>query len=242
MKSFQSQIPEPDFNGGTTDVDVYYLTELPELSKEQQIKAEHCLDHKERQRYEKMVRPIQKKMFLVARYVTKNLLATHLKCEPKDVLFQYSANGKPKLIVDKGVHFNLSHSGSSLALAISSQNVGVDIESFTTLQRLLDTPELYINQDAASEIKKQSSKWHKAYVAARYWTTLEALVKLKDSSVFKLRNGLTLKNIKPDLSTDEFALDAHKASYKLLNYRMLVTAVSECLSPNYRYFQIRMFD
>lgn len=46
----------------------------------------------------------------------------------EDYTVEYVANEKPKLITEKGLHFNISHSGGMVALALSDEEVGCDIQ------------------------------------------------------------------------------------------------------------------
>ena len=49
----------------------------------------------------------------------KRLLAAYLGCDPEDLPLQRSPHGKPFLEDAANLHFNLSHSGSCTAIAVS---------------------------------------------------------------------------------------------------------------------------
>lgn len=65
--------------------------------------------------------------FLCGRWWLRQLLSLYLPEEPADFRFQLSPTGKPEL-PQSNLCFNLSHSGSTLLIAIAWQPVGVDVE------------------------------------------------------------------------------------------------------------------
>lgn len=60
-------------------------------------------------------------------WLRRELLASHLGCQPHSLQFQSLTHGKPALR-DRALEFNASHSGEWLALAVADAAVGVDIE------------------------------------------------------------------------------------------------------------------
>jgi 4'-phosphopantetheinyl transferase len=68
--------------------------------------------------------------FLFGRGMLRILLASYLGASPAELLFAYSAHGKPGLATSSdGLEFNLSHSNGTLLIAISQRRkIGVDIE------------------------------------------------------------------------------------------------------------------
>jgi len=68
--------------------------------------------------------------FLFGRGMLRTLLASYLGASPAELLFAYSAHGKPGLATSSGgFEFNLSHSNGTLLIAISQRRkIGVDIE------------------------------------------------------------------------------------------------------------------
>jgi phosphopantetheinyl transferase len=228
-------------NSLCTDVAVHYLEKIPRLNAEQFVRAFDCLDEVELVRYHKFTRLSQQTMFLTARLICKTLLSHWLKCRPSEIKFNYSRNGKPSIVGRPNVHFSLTHSGLALAVAISRHNVGVDIEWFESLDKLLESPELYINAYAAERIGQASEKQEKSLIAARYWTALEALVKLNDSSVFKLRSTLRLNDTGPKLASQTFTLEQTQAALKIVNSALAITVVSDVFNSTFRFLEIDFF-
>ncbi|WP_107851613.1 4'-phosphopantetheinyl transferase family protein [Oceanimonas marisflavi] len=91
--------------------------------------AYKILSEAERQRLERMTNPLQRQLFLLGRYLLRQRLGILLGKSPAALEIGLSARGKPGL-AGSNWQFNLSHSSSLLALAISPEApVGVDLES-----------------------------------------------------------------------------------------------------------------
>ncbi|WMC09667.1 4'-phosphopantetheinyl transferase superfamily protein [Oceanimonas pelagia] len=82
----------------------------------------------ERQRLDGITNAVQARLFLLGRYLLRQRLGRLLGQPPATLEIGLSDKGKPEL-AGGGWQFNLSHSGSLLALALSPHSaVGVDLE------------------------------------------------------------------------------------------------------------------
>lgn len=71
----------------------------------------------------------EKERFYISRTVLRILLGHHLKISPKSLTFVYSQHCKPALsFPHHNTHFNVSHSGDCIVIAISATRVGIDVE------------------------------------------------------------------------------------------------------------------
>jgi 4'-phosphopantetheinyl transferase len=92
-------------------------SELVLLSEEERLRALRF------RRHEDCVRSI------ATRAALRRLLGAHLMLPPADLRFVVNACGKPRLDIESGIEFNVSHSGSFALIALSTVGqVGVDIE------------------------------------------------------------------------------------------------------------------
>lgn len=68
--------------------------------------------------------------FIIRRALLKILLAAYQGqgCQTQEIRFATGINGKPHLAENTGLHFNLSHSDSHALIALSREQLGVDIE------------------------------------------------------------------------------------------------------------------
>jgi 4'-phosphopantetheinyl transferase len=83
-------------------------------------------------RAQRFVRPDDRRRFLAGRALVRTVLSSYLGCPPIDVTLALTTFGKPYSCRRDGpdLRFNLSHSGSLVALAVSvGVEVGIDIET-----------------------------------------------------------------------------------------------------------------
>lgn len=87
------------------------------------------LSRAEQVRMDALVRPADRRRFALAHAILRQLLAHRLGCAPSGLDFRTGPFGKPYLVHDCGLRFNLSHAGDYVLVALSEQGeVGVDIE------------------------------------------------------------------------------------------------------------------
>ncbi|MCW8127256.1 4'-phosphopantetheinyl transferase family protein [Microbulbifer halophilus] len=102
-------------------LDIWFTREFPDLPP--------CLNREERGRSERFLRGVDRRTFVQA-HTFKRLLISHYDpaTAPGDWRFVNSSYGKPGIAPSHRCHFNLSHSGPCLAVALADFPVGVDIE------------------------------------------------------------------------------------------------------------------
>ncbi|MBQ9363787.1 MAG: 4'-phosphopantetheinyl transferase superfamily protein [Bacteroidaceae bacterium] len=92
--------------------------------------------------------------------------------------FQLGEHGKPTLLEYPDIHFNISHCKAGIAVAISSEPVGVDIECIgrgnDSLARHVLSDEEYAQMQEAPD---------PSIAFAQFWTRKEALVKLTGQGI-----------------------------------------------------------
>lgn len=86
-------------------------------------------------------------------------------------------HGKPFLVEDPSLQFNLSHGGGGLAIVLSDrQAVGIDIEPIQPRQRLTQLCRRYLSENESQSVMALPSD-QAATQFLRYWTCKEAYVK-----------------------------------------------------------------
>jgi hypothetical protein len=87
------------------------------------------LSSDEHQRARRLVKKEDALHFMAARAGLRMILGAEIGESPRDVTFQLSPSGKPRLANHGDMHFNLSHSSGHAVLVLSRQQpVGIDIE------------------------------------------------------------------------------------------------------------------
>lgn len=119
----------PAISFGNTALSVWWL-DLRRLRIEPEALANRALADGERHRWARFVQDDDKLRFAAGRGLVRAILARQLACRPEAVEIGIGQNGRPHL-VDRpdGPWFNLSHSGSVIALAVAPfPCVGIDTE------------------------------------------------------------------------------------------------------------------
>ena len=132
--------------------------------------------------------------FIAARAALRSVLGKATGMGPADVTFDFGKHGKPRL-PDEGLHFNASDSGEFVAVALSSREVGIDIEllrPFRRSQRLARR----ICTDRELEALARFSEEQRGAQLLRLWTCKEAALKAVGTG---LPGGL--RNVEIELPT-----------------------------------------
>jgi len=88
--------------------------------------------------------------------------------------------GKPLLPYDDNRHFNISHARDYSVIAVSSGEIGIDIEEIKTDNRRRKYDEMTARRVFSDEYYKEfsdSDESQKKYVFTKLWTQLEAILK-----------------------------------------------------------------
>lgn len=108
-----------------------------------------------------------KKKYVIGKYFTRILLANKLGIKAPDIVFFETGNKKP---ATNYIHFNISHSGNLVLVAISKSPIGIDVEFVNPkfdFQNLLN--ECFISSELLQV--NSSSDFY------RFWTKKEAIIK-----------------------------------------------------------------
>lgn len=123
--------------------------------------------------------------FILGRVLIKTILGKILGICPEEVFLSENKYGKLYLLNctrDKYIYFNLSHSGSIIALAISNKEVGIDVEFIEP--KYLKAIHYILNKEEISFVNNQQKEnMLKTYYTI--WTRKEALFKAIGTGLFK---------------------------------------------------------
>ena len=112
----------------------------------------------------------------------------------KDLTLAAGEQGKPFLLHEPGIHFNLSHSGTMAACAVGNVPVGVDVEERQTMKEGV----------ARLTFTSQERKWlleqpDQDLAFVRLWTRKESCLKLQGTGFYQ--SPLEVE-VCPDLQTE----------------------------------------
>ncbi|MFN2595058.1 MAG: 4'-phosphopantetheinyl transferase superfamily protein [Actinomycetota bacterium] len=105
--------------------------------------------------------------------VLREILGTLLARDPSGLTFEVGEHGRPSLVSNEGLDFNLSHSGGAIVIAVGvNVRVGVDVED---MSRSVDRSGLARRFFTEAEAERLSASDSRAFFDL--WTKKEAVVK-----------------------------------------------------------------
>lgn len=114
-------------------------------------------------------------------------------CKNNDLIFSTNKYGKPYIENIPGVHFNLSHSGHYVVSALSSEPVGIDIETIKPID--IAIAKRFFTQDEYKYIhnSKNGNELTRFY---EIWTMKESHIKWEGIGLSKPLNSFSVLNLR----------------------------------------------
>lgn len=165
------------------DIHIYFLSLDDREYFRDMIAALPACEH---ERAEKYAHDTDKMRCLIGHAALRHILGKYLGCDGISLTFSTNAHGKPALsrpdfrddFSPKGhISFNLSHSGSQIALAFSADTlVGIDIEKADYSVRMKPIVNRFFHPDEKIRFDGPDTR-EQATLFFRYWTIREAFLK-----------------------------------------------------------------
>lgn len=165
-------IPSKTFLLYDNDIVIYtiYVPDFIELKSD----LTKYLNFSEYEKANRFYQETDKNRFIIARSILKLILAAYSKSEAKNIKLDYNINKKPYLASDTWLHFNISHSEDYAAIAVSRNEVGIDIEY---IAKDFDFDTILFDVFGDNEIIAIQNAVNKKQAFYTSWTRKEALVK-----------------------------------------------------------------
>jgi len=93
----------------------------------------------------------------------------------RDLKYGYGIKGKPYLLEYPDFHFSLSHSGDVVALAVSKQEIGLDVQEYVTIKR--DLAKRFFSKEEQEMLLKQKDEDSYRKLFFMLWSIKESYVK-----------------------------------------------------------------
>lgn len=132
------------------------------------------LSSAELERASRRQREADQQSLIVSRGILRVLLGHYLMVEPSEITFAEGKNKKPYTVADHPVHFNVSHSGDQLLIAMHDNEVGIDVEMINERFAYTDVMKKVFSEEEISYIESSADSRASFY---KLWTIKEALVK-----------------------------------------------------------------
>ncbi len=158
---------------------------------------------------------------LIADLLVRSIIIRQSNMKNKDINFGYGDKGKPFLLNDEKIHFNISHSKDMVICGVSDTDIGVDIENTNRKSKnYLDIANRFFSRSEYNFVKTGSIQDF-----FKIWT-------LKESYVKAIGTGITipLKDFSVPLRDDYTTINGVKWFFK--NYSYNDYCISICSSYN----------
>lgn len=162
-----------------------------------------------------------KKEQLGANLLLNDILENYFFMDITKVEYIYNEYGKP-YIKDSNLYFSLSHSNGVIALAVSKEEIGIDIE---LIKDVKDNLAHKVMNEAEYNIYKGLSKNDKINYFYEVWTSKEAYVKKLGSALtlnpsnINIDTDVILKNI--NISNSQYMIALTDATYITIDERYI---------------------
>jgi len=137
------------------------------------------LSEDERQRAERYRLAEHRNQFVINRAHMRRLLAAYRAMAPEELVFRYSAYGKPLLHHRETLRFNLSHTKGRTALAVVEQReIGIDVEQIRSQADAARIAERFFSAQERRALRQVPAD-HLDRAFFRCWTRKEAYIKAR---------------------------------------------------------------
>jgi len=116
-----------------------------------------------------------RRRYQISHGALRRILAGYLQQDPRAIGFRHGPRGKP-FLDGGGLSFNLSHSGQLALVAVTSEEVGVDVEKARRLDSLMQIAERHFS-DREFGALRALAQGDRELAFYRCWTRKEAYIK-----------------------------------------------------------------
>jgi 4'-phosphopantetheinyl transferase len=145
------------------------------------------LSDDERARAARIISEPVRRTFIAARSALRCILARKLGQGPEAVEFDYQRWGKPRLSGNTTIHFSVTHSGPTAAIAIGASPLGLDLERLIPV-----SPDVVENALTTEERARVAAASDPLASFHAHWTLKEAYLKALGSGLNVPLESLTV--------------------------------------------------
>jgi 4'-phosphopantetheinyl transferase len=173
--------PRPPIKLDADEVQVWGF--LLELDDTDLPTAAHCLSEEERERADRLVSERHRQQFVAAHVALRVLLSRYCDRRPRELIFHRTSAGKPCLIEELSIRFNLSHSHGRAVIAVArDREVGVDLEKIRPEVDVVSLATRFFSVEDRSFIASgDPANRHERFLQA--WVAREAVFKAEGKGV-----------------------------------------------------------
>lgn len=157
------------------DIHVYgFLLEVDDVSFPM---VRGTLANEELERANRLVSERYRREFVVAHGMVREVLSCYCGRPPHELKFQKTVSGKPFLVDDAGIRFNLTHShGRAVLVVARDREVGVDLEKLRPEVDVINLARRFFSsRDKVFIERGGQTGWHERFLQT--WVVREAVFK-----------------------------------------------------------------
>lgn len=132
------------------------------------------LSSEKQERIKKLAKPEDAKRVLFADILLRSIIANELKISNKAIIFDANRYGKPHLVGNSCLHFNVSHSGAWVVCAVDNEPIGIDIEKIIPVD--LEIAKQFFSDEEYKMLMAQNPKKRQSFFFD-LWTLKESYIK-----------------------------------------------------------------
>jgi 4'-phosphopantetheinyl transferase len=117
-----------------------------------------------------------RRRFIACRAAVRRILGLYTERDPRELAFEISPYGKPRVCDAGQLQFNVSHSGDLALCAVARTDIGIDLEYVRPLDDMLQLAERCFSAEEARAIRDTPPP-ERVPAFYRCWTRKEAYVK-----------------------------------------------------------------
>ena len=202
---------------------VYFIEISESIDPQQNILIDFVSEEKKR-KLSKYRFNIDMKLSLYAELLIRCQICKLLLISNKEIIFDKTNSGKPYLHVHLNFYFNISHTRTAIVVALSDQEIGVDIEK-------IKQANLAISNKFFTELEQKYifDSYDKDKAFYEIWTRKEAYLKY-------IGNGLKMP-------LTSFDVQQSKIKSKITTFQLNNYLISVCLEKNGTKFDVlKLFE
>jgi len=152
-------------------------------------------------------------------------IGRYMNDEKAEITLAYGEKGKPHLENLKDVHFNISHSGHYIVCAVSSVEIGIDVERIRTVN--LRIADRFFSESEIADLKACDESTRMQYFIT-LWTIKESYLKAIGRGLTQHLNSFTI--IKNE-NTYQLTGNKHAEGYGIKSYQLSSDFIMAVCAP-----------
>ncbi|HKP51518.1 MAG TPA: 4'-phosphopantetheinyl transferase superfamily protein [Chloroflexia bacterium] len=173
-------LPPTELNLGEGEVHIWRAS--LDLPPDHTAMLSATLPTQEQQRAARFHFEDDRRRFVAGRGLLRAILGRYLRLTPDELEFSEGEYGKPALVADVGIRFNLAHSDGLALYAVAHAELGIDLELVRSIAESVQIAERYFSHRERAAFNYPSRE-EEGVAFLRQWTRKEAYLKARGSGL-----------------------------------------------------------